>query len=112
MLRGDSAFGTKKVITACVTEGVEFSLAVSRNKRINAAIEAIDEDTYTPVHYPGAVEGPRHGGVDLRCRGRRNPLHRCGWAAAARSPCGWWCAGSKTPATRMRCFRCGAITRL
>ncbi len=63
MLRGDSAFGTKKVITACVTEGVEFSLAVSRNKRINAAIEAIDEDTYTPVHYPGAVEDPDTGAL-------------------------------------------------
>src|SRR5512144_207686 len=27
------------------------------------------------------------------------------------SPPGWWCAGSKTPATPTRCSRCGAITR-
>ena len=41
MLRGDSAFGTKKVITTCLAEGVEFSLSVSRNKRITAAIATI-----------------------------------------------------------------------
>ncbi len=61
MVRGDSAFGTKKVITTCVEEGVEFSLSVSRNKRISAAIEAIDEAAYTPVHYPGAVDDPDTG---------------------------------------------------
>jgi Transposase DDE domain group 1 len=61
MVRGDTAFGTKKVITTCVEEGVEFSLSVSRNKRISAAIEAIDEAAYTPVHYPGAVEDPDTG---------------------------------------------------
>ena len=61
MLRGDSAFGTKKVITTCCEEGVEFSLSVTRNKRITAAIEAINEHAYTPVHYPGAVEDPDTG---------------------------------------------------
>jgi hypothetical protein len=63
MVRGDSMFGTKKVITTCVAEGAEFSLSVSRNKRITAAIEAIDEATYTPVHYPGAVEDPDTGAL-------------------------------------------------
>jgi hypothetical protein len=58
---GDTAFGTKKVITTCVAEGVEFSPSVSRNKRISATIEAIDEAAYTPVHYPGAVEDPDTG---------------------------------------------------
>jgi len=61
MVRGDTAFGTKKLITTCVAEGVEFSLSVSRNKRITAAIEAIDEAAWTPVHYPGAVEDPDTG---------------------------------------------------
>ena len=75
MVRGDSAFGTKKVITTCFEEGVEFSLSVTRNKRITAAIEGIDEAAYTPVHYPGRGRRPRHRGVDLRRRGRRNPLH-------------------------------------
>lgn len=63
MVRGDSAFGTKKVIAACLAEGVEFSLSVSRNTRINAAIEAIDEAAYTPVHYPGAVADPDTGAL-------------------------------------------------
>jgi hypothetical protein len=63
LVRGDSAFGTKKVITTCVAEGVEFSLSVSRNKRITAAIEAIDEAAYTPVHYPGAVTDPDTGAL-------------------------------------------------
>ena len=63
MLRGDSAFGTKKVIATCVEEGVEFSLSVSRNRRINAAIAAIDEAAYAPVHYPGAVQDPDTGAL-------------------------------------------------
>ena len=60
MPRGDSAFGTKKVIATCVAEGVEFSLSVSRNRRINAAI---DEAAYAPVHYPGAVQDPDTGAL-------------------------------------------------
>ena len=63
MLRADSAFGTKKVIATCVEEGVEFSLSVSRNKRITTTIAAIDEATYTPVHYPGAVQDPDTGAL-------------------------------------------------
>src|SRR6476660_9207094 len=61
MLRGDSAFGTKTVMTTCVEEGVQFSLPVARNKRISTAIGGIDEDSYTSVHYPGAVEDPDTG---------------------------------------------------
>ncbi|MGH3969267.1 MAG: IS1380 family transposase, partial [Mycobacterium sp.] len=61
MLRGDSAFGTKKVIATCCAEGVEFSLSVARNRAITTAIEAIDEAAYTPVRYPGAVEDPDTG---------------------------------------------------
>jgi len=84
LVRGDSAFGTKKVIATCVMEGVEFSLSVSRNKRITAAIAGIDEHAWTPVHYPGAVEDPDTGQLisdaqvaetpyTLRC-GRRRTL--------------------------------------
>jgi hypothetical protein len=63
MLRGDSMFGNKKVIGACIEEGVEFSLAVTRNPLITKAIEAIDDTAYTPVHYPGAVEDPDTGAL-------------------------------------------------
>ncbi|EUA10476.1 putative tnpC [Mycobacterium xenopi 4042] len=47
LVRGDSMFGTKKVITTCIQRGAEFSLSISRNKRINAAIAAIDEAAWT-----------------------------------------------------------------
>jgi Transposase DDE domain group 1 len=63
MLRGDSAFGTKKVIATCCEEGVEFSLSVARNRAITTAIAAIDETAYTPVHYPGAVADPDTGAL-------------------------------------------------
>ena len=63
MLRGDSAFGTKKVIAACLEEGVEFSLSVSRNKHITKTIHSINDDAYTPVHYPGAVADPDTGAL-------------------------------------------------
>lgn len=60
MVRGDSAFGTKKVITTCVGlgHGVQFSLSMARNPAITRAIDAIDESAYTPVRYPGAVTTP------------------------------------------------------
>jgi hypothetical protein len=61
MLRGDSAFTSKKVMATCVNEGVEFSLSVSRNKPISTAIGGIDDDAYQPVHYPGAVADPDTG---------------------------------------------------
>ena len=76
MVRGDTAFGTKKMITTCVAEGAEFSLSVSRNKRISAAIEGIDEAAYTPVHYPGAVTDPDTGQLisDAEVAETRYPL--------------------------------------
>ena len=61
LLRGDSAFGTKKVMSTCVAEGIEFSVTVAHNKAIAAAIAGIDEAAYTPVHYPGAVTDPDTG---------------------------------------------------
>jgi hypothetical protein len=63
MLRGDSAFGSKKVIAACVGHHVEFSLSMARNRAITTAIDAIDESVYTPVHYPGAVTDPDTGAL-------------------------------------------------
>ena len=49
------------MIATCVDEGAEFSLSVSRNKRISTAIQRIDDDAYQPVHYPGAVADPDTG---------------------------------------------------
>jgi hypothetical protein len=63
MLRGDSAFGTKKVIAACLDEQIEFSVTLSRNKRVTKAIDSIDETEWIPVHYPGAVLDPDTGAL-------------------------------------------------
>src|ERR1700686_723722 len=63
MLRGDSAFGTKKVIAACLDEQIEFSVTLSRNKRVTKTIDSIDETQWTPVHYPGAVLDPDTGAL-------------------------------------------------
>jgi DDE family transposase len=63
MVRGDSAFGTKKVIAACLDEQIEFSLTLSRNRRVTTAIGAIDDTEWTPVHYPGAVDDPDTGAL-------------------------------------------------
>ena len=63
MARGDSAFGTKKMIAACLDEQIEFSLTLSRNRRVTKAIQAIDDDAFTPVHYPGAVVDPDTGAL-------------------------------------------------
>ena len=63
MLRGDSAFGTKKVIAACLDEQIEFSVTLSRNKRVTKAIDSIEETEWIPVHYPGAVLDPDTGAL-------------------------------------------------
>lgn len=63
MLRGDSAFGTKKVIAACLAEHIEFSLALSRNSRVTKAIDATEDTAFTPVRYPGAVTDPDTGAL-------------------------------------------------
>ncbi len=63
MVRGDSAFGTKKVIAACLDEHIEFSLSLTRNRRVTAAIEAIADSAFTAVHYPGAVFDPDTGAL-------------------------------------------------
>jgi hypothetical protein len=61
MVRGDSAFGNKNVIAACTDDGVQYSLSVAKNSRLTKAINAIEESSYTPVRYPGAVEDPDTG---------------------------------------------------
>jgi hypothetical protein len=61
LVRGDSAYGNRKVVRACVRYGAQFSLVMSRNPAIDRAIAAIDEDAWTPVSYPGAVRDPDTG---------------------------------------------------
>jgi hypothetical protein len=61
LVRGDSAYGNRKVVRACVRHGAQFSLVMTRNAAVDRAINAIDETAWTPVFYPGAVRDPDTG---------------------------------------------------
>ena len=75
MVRGDSMFGTKKVITTCVSARRRV-LPVGEPQQ---AHQRRDRGHRRGRLHPGALPGrgrrPRHRPVDLRCPGRRNPLH-------------------------------------
>jgi hypothetical protein len=55
LVRGDPAFGSGPVVSACRTAGANFSLTLRSNPKLQAAIDTIDEHSWTPVRYPGAV---------------------------------------------------------
>jgi hypothetical protein len=61
LVRGDSAYGNSNVIGACVKAGARFSVVLTKNRPVNAAIAAIGDDAWMPVHYPGAVVDPDTG---------------------------------------------------
>jgi hypothetical protein len=61
LVRGDSAYCSGKVVTAVVKAGATFSFTITRNPAVDAAISAIPDEAYTPVHYPGAVIDPDTG---------------------------------------------------
>jgi hypothetical protein len=61
LVRGDAAFGTRAVVRACRRAGAQFSLVLTKNTTVSAAIEAIPEQAWTPVAYPGAVRDPDTG---------------------------------------------------
>jgi hypothetical protein len=61
LVRGDSAYGSRAVVAACVRHGAHFSLVMTRSPAIERAIAAIDETAWTPVSYPGAVRDPDTG---------------------------------------------------
>ena len=61
LVRGDSAFGNRAVIRACRRGKAQFSLVMTKNAAIRAAIASISEDQWTPVRYPNAVQDPDTG---------------------------------------------------
>jgi Transposase DDE domain group 1 len=61
LVRGDSAYGNRKVVRACLRHDAQFSLVMTRNTAIDRAIATIDDDMWTPVSYPGAVRDPDTG---------------------------------------------------
>ncbi|BDB59796.1 hypothetical protein RDE2_15900 [Rhodococcus sp. RDE2] len=58
---GDSAYGTRSVISACLRAKVCFSLVLAKNTAVQRAIDSIPDDAWTPVRYPGAVRDPDTG---------------------------------------------------
>jgi len=58
LVRGDSAYGNASVVNACVKAGVRFSVVLTKNPAVAAAIARIPDDAWTPVQYPGAVMDP------------------------------------------------------
>ncbi|MGK2930786.1 MAG: IS1380 family transposase [Acidimicrobiales bacterium] len=61
LVRGDSAYGNSSVVAACLKAGVRFSVVVPKNSAVLRAMGAIDDQAWTPVHYPGAVLDPETG---------------------------------------------------
>lgn len=63
LVRADSAYYAGTVVSAARRAGALFSITVVANTAIRAAIAAIAEDAWAPVHYPGAVEDPDTGAL-------------------------------------------------
>jgi hypothetical protein len=61
LVRGDSAYGNGVVVAACRRAGARFSLVLTKNRTVAAAIDSIGDDAWTPVKYPGAVRDPDTG---------------------------------------------------
>ena len=61
LVRGDSAYGNSAVVVACLKAKARFSVVLTKNPAVSAAIGAIAEDEWTPVRYPGAVVDPETG---------------------------------------------------
>ena len=49
------------MIRVCRRYGAVSSLVVTRNTAVQRAIDAIPQDAWTPVQYPGAVRDPETG---------------------------------------------------
>lgn len=61
LVRGDSAYGNSTVVRACRRAGAQFSLVLPKLATVAAAIDAIHDDSWAPVNYPGAVRDPDTG---------------------------------------------------
>jgi Transposase DDE domain group 1 len=61
LVRGDSAYGNSDVVGACVKAKVRFSVVLPKNRAVLRAIGTIPDESWRPVHYPGAVVDPETG---------------------------------------------------
>jgi Transposase DDE domain group 1 len=55
VLRADSAFYSRKVITACRRAGVRFSITIRVDKKVRTAIDTIPADAWVEIEYPQPV---------------------------------------------------------
>jgi hypothetical protein len=62
-VRADSAFYSRAVLGTAVKLGVEFSVTARQDKKIRAAIDAIDEDAWAPI--PSWLSSPEVSGADV-----------------------------------------------
>jgi hypothetical protein len=60
--RADSAFYTADVVAAVGRAGARFSITARLNPSVRAAIARIDEQAWTPIHYPNAIFDEQAGG--------------------------------------------------
>jgi hypothetical protein len=60
--RMDSAFYTADVVAAIGRAGAKFSITARQTASVKAAIAAIVEEAWTPIHYPNAVWDDQAGG--------------------------------------------------
>jgi hypothetical protein len=61
IVRADSKFYAGKVVAACRRHGAHFSIATGMNPSIRTAITTIDQDAWTEITYPHAIEDPDTG---------------------------------------------------
>jgi hypothetical protein len=55
VVRGDSAFYSRKVIAACRRAGVRFSITIRVDKKVKRSLEAIPADAWVEIEYPQPV---------------------------------------------------------
>ena len=63
VVRADGGFYNHAVVGACTRAGARFSVAVRADRKVRAAIEAIDEDAWTPIPYWSSHVDPDTGQV-------------------------------------------------
>lgn len=90
LVRADSGFLNYRLFRAIRRHGGHFSIAATMQAHVRAAIEAIDEQAWTPIAYPGpgrAEIADTTVAVDVTHRRGAHPYP---------SACAWWCAGHST----------------
>jgi hypothetical protein len=61
LVRGDWAYANSAVVKACLDTGARFSVVLTKNRAVSAAIATIAGNAWTPVRYPGALPDPDTG---------------------------------------------------